>query len=176
MHKKLDERIERNYRECLGKQGVIKNAQGLGIDIFHVHENDEVEITGYFILQAFNYLDHSKDEAYLKEIFPMLEWAWNFQVKNLVKSMLPFNGDETYVAGAVLPRYALNDGSAEATLLFITSGNRLIQWVEKNGLWEKEKLKEKFHILDYYHDKPKTIKELEMIIEKAEQFKRYMNN
>ncbi len=141
------------YWEVWQKQGVIKNAQGLGIDVFHVHENDEVEITGYFILQAFNYLDHSKDDAYLKEIFPMLEWAWNCQVKNLVKNMLPFNGDETYVAGAVLPRYALNDGSAEATLLFITSGNRLIQWVEKNGLWEKEKLKENKLILESTEDK-----------------------
>lgn len=41
---------------------------------------------------------------------------------------------------------------------------------------ELEKLKEKFYILDYYHNKPKTMKELEKIIEKAAQFKRYLNN
>lgn len=39
-----------------------------------------------------------------------------------------------------------------------------------------KKLTEKFHILDYYHNKPLTKNELEKLLEEAEQFKKYMNN
>lgn len=121
--------------------GYIHNAQAIGIPgIFHQHENDEVEITGYLIIQAFDYLEKTKDTAFVKEIFPMLEWAWNAQKKNLVSGMLPFNGDETYVAGGILPRSALNDGSAEATLLFLEAGKRLMPFIEQNQLWEGEML------------------------------------
>ena len=41
---------------------------------------------------------------------------------------------------------------------------------------ELKNLKENFHILDYYHKKPRTIEELEKILEKAEQFKKYMSD
>lgn len=135
------------YWKVWQKQGQIKNAQGLGIDAFHVHENDEVEITGYFIIQAFDYLEKSKDLEFVKEIRPMLEWAWACQCRNLKNHMLPFNGDETYVAGGILPRSALNDGSAEATLLFLTSGNKLLPWLEKNAYWNADKLEKNNRIL-----------------------------
>ena len=141
------------YWKIWQKHGVIKNAQGLGVDLFHEHENDQVEITGYLILQAFDYLKQSKDKSYMKKIFPMLEWAWNCQIKNIIKNMLPFNGDETYVAGGILPRSALNDGSAESTLLFITSGKRLINWVKKNGLWGKQKIKDSKKIIENAENK-----------------------
>ena len=62
------------------------------------------------------------------------------QQRHLVNGMLPFNGDETYVAGGILPRFALNDGSAEATLLFIESGTQLLDFVEKEGLWEAARI------------------------------------
>ena len=65
----------------------------------------------------------------------MLEWAWEVQKKNLVLDMMPFDGDETYVAGGLLPRSALNDGSAEATLLFLESGKKLVNWAERHHQW-----------------------------------------
>lgn len=123
------------YYQIWKKEGCIHNAQGVGNKAFHVHENDHVEITGYFIIQAFDYLKASGDEAFLKEIFPMLNWAWQVQTGELIKGMLPFNGDETYVAGGLLPRIALSDGSAEATLLFINGGELLLKWAGKNHLW-----------------------------------------
>ena len=49
--------------------------------------------------------------------------------------MLPFNGDETYIAGGLLPRSVLNDGSAEATMLFIESGQRFLHWMATQKLW-----------------------------------------
>lgn len=72
----------------------------------------------------------------------MLEWAWEAQKKHLVRNMLPFNGDETYVAGGILPRTALNDGSAEATLLFIDSGKQFLDWVEDHAVWDADRLAE----------------------------------
>lgn len=122
--------------------GYIRNAQAIGVpSIFHQHENDEVEITGYLIIQAFDYLKKTNDAAFVKEIFPMLEWAWLVQKNNLIKGMLPFNGDETYVAGGILPRSTLNDGSAEATLLFIESGSYLLSFIEENQLWDTTAIK-----------------------------------
>lgn len=126
------------YWKIWKSRGQLHNAQGIGIDAFHIHENDEVEITGYLIIQTFDYMERTGDLAFVKTIFPMLEWAWNSQKKHLVKNMLPFNGDETYVAGGILPRSCLIDGSAEATLLFITGGGKLIAWAEKNKWWNAD--------------------------------------
>ena len=137
-----------SYFRIWKKYGRIHNAHGIGVDnVFHVHENDNVEITGYLIIQAFDYIRESRCEEYITEIFPMLEWAWEAQKKHLVKGMLPFNGDETYVAGGILPRDTLNDGSAEATLLFIEGGKRLLNWIEENGKWDKTKLDENKRLL-----------------------------
>jgi len=128
------------YFGIFDKCGAIHNAQAFGIPgLFHVHENDEVEITGYIILQAFDYLARTGDRAFLKRIFPLLDWAWTVQQRHLVKGMLPFNGDETYVAGGILPRSALNDGSAEATMLFLDGGAKLAAFAGQEVLWGKEK-------------------------------------
>ena len=88
------------------------------------------------------------DERYVEKIFPMLEWAWEVQKKNLVLDMLPFNGDETYVAGGLLPRSALNDGSAEATLLFLESGRKLVNWAEQHHKWPAARVAEARGVLD----------------------------
>ncbi|MDR1517459.1 MAG: hypothetical protein LBS52_05095, partial [Dysgonamonadaceae bacterium] len=44
------------YYRIWCKEGKIQNAQGVGNFAFHVHENDNVEITGYLLVQAFDYL------------------------------------------------------------------------------------------------------------------------
>jgi hypothetical protein len=121
------------------KYGKISNAQSPGLDgVFHRHENDKSEITGYLIIQAFDYWDASGDTDFLKHILPMLKWALQSQIEYLAGGMLPFNGDETYVAGGMLPRSVLNDGSAEATLLFITGGRRLLNFIGKFDDWSKQ--------------------------------------
>ena len=129
------------YWQIWQKFGLLHNAQAIGVPgVFHIHENDEVEQTGYLIIQAFDYLKKTNDKSFVKTIFPMLQWAWNVQKKNLVKNMLPFNGDETYVAGGILPRTALNDGSAESTLLFIQGGQLLLPFMKNNHLWKKDSI------------------------------------
>jgi len=136
------------YYNIWRKYGVIHNAQASGVQgIFHLAENDEVEITGYVILQAFDLLDKSGDDQFVKRIFPMLEWCWEVQKKHLVRGMLSFNGDETYVAGGFLPRFAINDGSAEATFLFIVGGEKLLQWVNNHKNWSPGKLENERKIL-----------------------------
>jgi hypothetical protein len=46
--------------------------------------------------------------------------------------MLPFNGDETYIAGGILPRTVMNDGSSEATLLFIKGAEEYLKYRREN--------------------------------------------
>jgi hypothetical protein len=128
-----------NWKES----GFIKNAQAIGYPhIFHRHENDEVELTGYLIMQACDYYDKTKDSPFIVKIMPMLEWALAAQKRNLVDGMLPFNGDETYIAGGILPRKVMYNGSAEATLLFIEGANRLLTFLKKKKLWEPERINE----------------------------------
>ena len=127
------------YWRIWQRYGLIHNGQAVKWEgVFHVHENDEVELTGYLIQQAFDLLGYAGDQTFVETIFPMLEWAWQCQVRSLVDGMLPFNGDETYIAGGMLPRSAINDGSAEATLLFITGGEKLLDWVSAEGRWTPE--------------------------------------
>ena len=125
-----------------GQYGRIHNAQSDGPrHWFHRAENDDIELTGYLIIQAFDYLQATGDEDFLTKILPMLEWALNAQENQLSFGMLPFNGDETYVAGGVFPRSHLNDGSSEATLLYLASAERMLSWVEAHKLWSTEKIR-----------------------------------
>ena len=137
------------YFDIWNKYGVIYNAQAIGIPgIFHKHENDEVEVTGYILIQAFDYLKETNDKTFVKKIMPFLEWSWKVQKKNLVNNMLPFNGDETYIAGGLIPRKVLNDGSAEATLLFIEGGTRLLRFIKQEQLKNSEWITENIELLD----------------------------
>ncbi len=136
------------YWNIWKKTGTLHCAQGVGVDgIFHIHENDEVESPGYLIIQAFDYARATGDQEFVKTIFPMLEWCWEVQKKHLAGGMIPFNGDETYVAGGILPRSTLNDGSAEATLLFIDGGEILLDWIQKEKLWNAGRVKKNRKIL-----------------------------
>lgn len=128
MHKRARAILEFYWR-IFQREGIVHNAQSIGPHTrFHVHENDDVEMTGWLLLQAFDYLAATGEEAFLREIAPMLAWCADAQERHLVEGMLPFNGDETYIAGGILPRSALDDGSAEATLLYIASVRRFAAW------------------------------------------------
>jgi len=102
--------------------------------------NDEVEVPAYLIQDCFLYYDATKDEEFLKKSFPMMQWAFEVQLPHLIEGMTEFSGDETYIAGGTYPGQLLYHGSAESTLLFITGGEKLIDWASKQGLWKGEKL------------------------------------
>ena len=139
-HSEEARKVLQFYFDIFSEYGYIRNAQAAGWKgVFHPHENDETEITGYLIVQAFDYYEKTGDAAFIEKIMPMLEWAASAQQKNIVKGMLPFNGDETYIAGGVVPRSVMYHGSAEATLLFIEGGNKLLDFVSSRGLWSDEK-------------------------------------
>lgn len=130
--------------------GNLSNAEMIGGEgIRHKHENDDVEITAYTILQAFEFAEITGLEGRLHEWFPMLEWCFEAQLPHLVGGMLPFNGDETYVAGGFLRRHQLNDGSSEATLLFIESGRRLLKFAAAFRLWSEQKTHSYRLVLQY---------------------------
>ena len=129
------------YHNIWKVYGYIQNAQAIGYPgIFHRHENDETEITGYLVVQAFDYFRKTNDAAFLERILPMLEWATQAQQRNLIDGMLPFNGDETYIAGGVVPRKVMYHGSAEATLLFIEGSSRLLDFVRTRSLWNEDRI------------------------------------
>ena len=116
--------------------GTLQTAESLGHDrIRHIHENDDVETTSYMILQVRDYLAATGDLDFVRTLWPMLNYCWLAPLKHLVDGMLPFNGDETYVAGGFYPRYGLNQGSADCTLAFIEAGRWFIPWARQQGFW-----------------------------------------
>ena len=110
------------YKMYFDRYGVIHNAQSIDhYGVFHIHENDNVEITGYLAILPFSVYHENHNEAFMQDMLPMIRWCLEKQVQELQHNMLPFNGDETYIAGGFLPRYAMYDGSAEATMLLAKS-------------------------------------------------------
>jgi hypothetical protein len=112
------QKLLRYYAGVHRLYGKISTAQGMGTCAFHVHEHDFAENTGYLVLMGMEYYGFTRDATFLKELAPLLRWALNQQQKRLLKGMLPFSGDETYIAGGILPRANIQDGSMEATLLY----------------------------------------------------------
>ena len=129
--------ILRFYREIFARHGFVATAQAMGVDgIFHVHECDRTEITGYLLLQACDLLRVNRDSDFFLSLRPMMKWAIDAQLECLHNGMLPFNGDETYIAGRIVPRTILNHGAFEATLLLITGGRRYIGLCHAMGSFE----------------------------------------
>lgn len=125
------------YIDVFRHNGYILNAQGIGVKgLFHFAENDKTEITGYLLLQFFKYANKTNDYDIICENVDFLYWLYKQQESQLYNGMLPFNGDETYIAGGLMPRDVLNDGSAEATLLFILSGKCLLEYIKNNKLYD----------------------------------------
>ena len=117
------------YKDIFDKFGQIKNAQGIGAPgMFHIHEYDEAEITGYLIYSAFDIYGRDGDDEFLQSLLPMLSWAVDEQISVLHNGMMPFNGDETYIAGRIFPRTSIDDGSLEATILFIESAEMFLKY------------------------------------------------
>jgi hypothetical protein len=117
-------------------QGAVHTAQPIGLHTpVHIHEEDRSENTGYLVAQAMDWLDATGDHGPVESWQPMLDWAIDQQLQVLRDETLPFSGDETYVAGGMLPRLFLDHGSAEATLLFIASSRRFAAWAVRRGRW-----------------------------------------
>ncbi len=126
--------------------GNIVNADAMGNDVTRLFfVNDEVEVPAYLILNCFEYYKYTKDNEFLKQAFPMMQWAFEIQLGHLVEGMTEFSGDETYVAGGTFPLGNIYQGSAESTLLFITGGEKLLDWVSGQHLWTTEKI-EKYRL------------------------------
>ncbi len=137
------------YLDVYRQNGKILNAQGMGVKgLFHFAENDATEITGYLLLQFFRYAAITGDTALLAESGDFLQWLYGQQVGQLHNGTLPFNGDETYIAGGLLPRDVINEGSAEATMLFLLSGRALLAWLRQQGSTDSAKSDEMQATLD----------------------------
>lgn len=118
--------------------GTLRNAEGMGCyEPRHFSENEEVEQTSYTLLSARDYYLATYDNTYIHSIFLMLMWCLQVQLPHIHKDMLPFNGDETYIAGGMLARSSVNHGSAESTMMFIEGAQWLTGWAIKNGRYRE---------------------------------------
>ena len=118
------------YRE----KGFMPNASGMGMSCSHRHENDEVEQTGYYLLELLDYAEQTGDMTFLRDRMDYAVYLLTAQEKHLKMGMIPFNGDETYIAGGIFPRSGIDHGSMEATALYIGSATRLLDACERYGL------------------------------------------
>ncbi len=109
--------------------GDFRNAEAMGaLAPRHPSEEPRVEQTSYMAVLARDYWMATGDDSFIDLSFPMLKDILLAQVPLARHGMLPFNGDETYIAGLFLPRSCLHHGSAEATLLFLLAGEWLLDW------------------------------------------------
>ena len=118
------------YRE----KGFMPNASGMGMSCSHRHENDEVEQTGYYLLELLDYADRTGDVEFLRDRMDYASYLLTAQEKHLKGGTIPFNGDETYIAGGLFPRSGIDHGSMEATALYVGSATRLLDACERYGL------------------------------------------
>ena len=124
------------YRE----KGFMPNASGMGMSCSHRHENDEVEQTGYYLLELLDYAEQTGDINFLRDRMDYACYLMKAQEKHLIKGMIPFNGDETYIAGGIFPRGGIDHGSMEATALYIGASTRLLDLSETYGLLDPDEI------------------------------------
>ncbi len=122
-------------------KGYMPNASGMGMSCSHRHENDDVEQTGYYLLELLDYAEETRDADFLRDRMDYANYLLTAQEKHLKNGMIPFNGDETYIAGGIFPRGGIDHGSMEATALYIGAATRLLDAYEKYGLMDDDEIK-----------------------------------
>ena len=122
-------------------KGFMPNASGMGMSCSHRHENDEVEQTGYYLLELLDYAEQTGDTSFLRDRMDYATYLLTAQEKHLKNGMIPFNGDETYIAGGIFPRGGIDHGSMEATALYIGAASRLLDACERYGLMDTDEIK-----------------------------------
>ncbi len=121
-------------------KGYMPNASGMGMSCSHRHENDDVEQTGYYLLELLDYAETTGDTDFLGDRMDYARFLLTAQENQLKNGMIPFNGDETYIAGGIFPRSGIDHGSMEATALYIGSATRLLHACEKHGLMDADEI------------------------------------
>ena len=127
-----------SFCDTFKRRGFIPNASGMGVDCAHCHENDASEQTGYCLLYFTDYYKATGDCEFLRENIDFILWLMQVQKNLLHQNMMPFNGDETYIAGGLVPRSAIDNGSMEATAIYMESVERILAADEKIGLFAPE--------------------------------------
>ena len=130
------------------KRGRMPNAVGMGCYGSHCWECDDVEQTGYYLLELWDYAQATGDGELLDSSADYISFLLTAQEKQLADGMLPFCGDETYIAGGLLPRSCIFHGSMEATALYITAAERILSLAGERGLMPAEEISAHLAILE----------------------------
>lgn len=120
------------------QKGYMPNASGMGMSCSHRHENDDVEQTGYYLLELCQYTAATGDSDFFRDRLDYGLYLLDVQEKQLAGGMIPFNGDETYIAGGIFPRSGIDHGSMEATALYIGSAETFLSMAEGFGLLDAD--------------------------------------
>ncbi len=123
------------------QKGYMPNASGMGMSCSHRHENDDVEQTGYYLLELLEYTEATGDVNFLRDRLDYARFLMEAQEAQLAGGMIPFNGDETYIAGGIFPRGGIDHGSMEATALYIGSVLKFLHMAESHGLLDEVYIK-----------------------------------
>lgn len=129
------------YADLFARAGMLGNSQTVGGPAqFQRNEHDDAEGPATVIMQIFDVAEAVREPDLPRRFLPLIDWGWQAMTDLLVDHMMPFSGDETYMAGKVLSRDVVEHGSAEATMLFIHAGARLLPWLRRHGLWDARRL------------------------------------
>ena len=71
------------------------------------------------------------DQDFFITLIPHLLWALQAQLPLLHNGMLPFNGDETCIAGGIQPRGCISCGALEATCLFVAGAEACLPLIRR---------------------------------------------
>ena len=116
------------------KKGYMPNASGMGMSCSHRHENDDVEQTGYYLLELLEYVEATGAVDFLRRHLDYARFLVKIQEAQLAGGMIPFNGDETYIAGGIFPRGGIDHGSMEATALYIGATMKFLDTAKAHDL------------------------------------------
>ena len=147
LYREARQAIEFFIRE-FRKRGRMPNAVGMGCYGSHCWECDDVEQTGYYLLELSDYYQATGDTELLISSADYIRFLLNAQEKQLADGMLPFCGDETYIAGGLLPRACIFHGSMEATALYITGTERILALCQAMEILPSNELSEHHAVLE----------------------------
>jgi hypothetical protein len=129
------------YRDIFDRTGMLGNSQTVGgVPQFQRNEHDEAEGPALVIQQIFDLAAAVGDPELPRGYLPLMTWGWLAMTRLLCDRMLPFSGDETYMAGHLLSRSVVEHGSAEGTALFLRAGEHLLPWLRQRQLWDASAL------------------------------------
>ncbi|MHB1461106.1 MAG: hypothetical protein ACYC1M_07495 [Armatimonadota bacterium] len=138
------------YRiDKFAKFGDLRSGESINTSLYRWrHENENTDITSSIILQLRDYYRATQDREMLRSAWPLLKYCWDAQIEQIAQGQLPFNGGEPFIQNGFYPRTGLNQGSSDATLMFVEAGKWLCDWAVSEGFWTANKSSQNMAVVE----------------------------